>query len=464
MPRDEIPELVQHTVASIKSRHHIVTLESGVMYVYDEKSGIYVPQVESLLHEEIEGMLQEQATDHVVKEIIHKLQRTTAASIDDFDRDENLIHVGNGVINLTTMELYPHSRTHLSLRKVAANYDPDAKCEHFQRFLNTSIEERDRIVIKQMLGFTLLNNYRYRRAFILVGITHTGKTTLMNTIIAFLGEKNVKSISLQSLCDVSSYDTHDLATAMANVHDDLGPEDIKNFGRLKQLTGDSRIRAREIYGKPFDFWNKAKLIFSCNEIPPAPRSDDAYYGRWVIIPMNRQFVEGSTADDSLGDKLKSPSELSGILNLAIAGLKTIKAEHGFSYPTDPKIQKMRYMAYSGDVIARFVSEAVLLEPDSVVTQRETYDLYCRFCGLCGTSPLGEISFFMKLPGYLDSSIHSYRPSGDNRVSSFRGMRIILPVRTRPEGRFKYLPVSLKPSDMIDDLDSTIAVPVTAAYD
>jgi putative DNA primase/helicase len=447
---DNTQDLVQETVAAIKSHRFIVTLESGVMYVYDEKSGIYIPQVESLLHEEIEGMLQERATDHVVKEIIHKLQRTTAASIDDFDKDENLVHVGNGILDTTTMELYSHNRTHLSLRKISANYDPDAECVLFNKFLETSVEENDRVVIKQMLGFTLLNSYRYRRAFILVGITHTGKTTLMNTIIAFLGEKNTKSISLQSLCDVSSYDTHDLATAMANVHDDLGPEDIKNFGRLKQLTGDSRIRAREIYGKPFDFWNKAKLIFSCNEIPSAPRSDDAYYGRWVIIPMNRQFIEGSTADDSLGDKLKSPSELSGILNMAIDGLKMLRTNHGFSYPSEPKVQKVRYLAYSGDIIARFVAEAVVVSADDSVEHRDVYNNYCSFCETCESSPLNEIGFFMKLPNYLSKNIYDYRPSGNGRVPSFHGMRIVLPARTRPEGRFKYAPISIRPSDMSDD--------------
>ena len=450
MPKESSQELVQKTVAQIKSRKHIRTLSSGAMFVYNEVSGIYVPQAEEVLHQEIEAMLVEKATRYTVGEIITKIQRTTVASIDDFDNDEDIVHVGNGLLDLTTMELLDHDRTYLSLRKVAANYDPNADCPVFKKFVETTLDENDRVVVQQMLGFCLLNIYRYRRAFVYVGPTHTGKTSLMNAIIAFLGGENTVSISLQSLCDTTSYDTHELMGAMANVFDELESDDVKRYGRLKQLTGDSRVRAREIYGKPFDFWNKAKLVFACNELPPVPKADDAFYGRWVIVPMDNVFVEGSTADDRMLERMTTPVELSGMLNFALDGLKMLNLFHGFCYPTDPQVQRIRWLAYSGDPIARFVSECVKFEQGEITPKQTVYEFYMRFCELCGAAAVDEISFFMRITNYLGNRVSDCRPSEVNRQRAFRGMSVELPKRTRPGGRFVYRDVSLNPSTFTDD--------------
>jgi putative DNA primase/helicase len=237
---------------------------------------------------------------------------------------------------------------------------------------------------------------------------------------------------------------------MANIHDDLEEHDVKRFGKLKQLTGGSRVRAREIYGKPFDFWNKAKLIYACNKIPPAGRADDAYYGRWVIIPMMRQFWEGAEADEMMDDKLKSPLELSGILNLAITGLLSLEANHGFCYPTDPRAHKCRYLAYSGDVVARFVSECFVYE-DEITPKQTVLEYYRRYCERIDIAPVDETSFFIHLADYLDDRVADCRPTLDGvRVPSWRGLRVVLPKRTQLVERFHFTGVSLNPRTFTDD--------------
>jgi len=450
MSKVDTEKLIQQQAASIKSRRFIKTIRnSGAMFVYDEKEGIYVPQAEETIAQEIEATLVEKSSDYVVKEVIHKIQRSTYVSVDDFDSNERLVHVGNGILDLDTLTLEPHNRQYLSLRKVAANYDPDADCPVFKKFLEDTLEPTDRLLSRQFLGFLLTNGYRYRHAFTFVGPTHTGKTTLANALTAFLGKENTTSISLQSLCDIGSYDTHDLLNSMANIHDDLEAEDVKRFGRLKQLTGDSRIRAREIYGKPFDFWNKSKLAYFCNKIPPAGKADDAYYGRWIIIPMMKQFVEGVNADDRMKEKLESPLELSGMLNLAIMGLMSLEANRGFCYPTDPRAHRCRYLAYSGDVVARFVSECFVYENE--ITPKQTiFEYYGRYCERIGTAPLDEISFFMRLSDYIDDRIMECRPTEVNRMRAYRGLKVVLPKRIQPAERFHFTGVSLRPSDFGDD--------------
>lgn len=451
MAKVDTEKLIQQQVASIKSRRFIKTIkDSGTMFVYDDDKGIYVPQAEETIAQEIEATLVEKSSDYVVKEVIHKIQRSTYVDVDDFDCDERLVHVGNGVLDLDTLTLEPHSRQYLSLRKIAANYDPDADCPVFRKMLETNLEPNDRLIVQQLLGFLLTNGYRYRHAFIFVGPTHTGKTTLMNALTAFLGKENTTSISLQSLCDIASYDTHDLLNAMANIHDDLEAEDVKRFGKLKQLTGDSRVRAREIYGRPFDFWNKAKLIYACNKIPAAGKADDAYYGRWVIVPMMRQFVEGVDADDRMDEKLKSPLEMSGILNLAITGLLSLEANHGFCYPTDARAHKCRYLAYSGDVIARFVSECFVYD-DEITPKQTVLEYYRRYCERVDVAPVDETSFFIRLADYLDDRVADCRPTLDGvRSPSWRGLRVVLPKRTQPAERFRFIGVSLNPRNFTDD--------------
>jgi putative DNA primase/helicase len=84
----------------------------------------------------------------------------------------------------------------------------------------------------------------------------------------------------------------------------------------------SRDRKRSKFMDAFKVRNKAKLWFSANEIPESEDNSDAFYRRWMIFHLDKQYLYGKE-DVNLFKKLTTPVELSGLLNIALVGLSRL---------------------------------------------------------------------------------------------------------------------------------------------
>ena len=89
-------------------------------------------------------------------------------------------------------------------------------------------------------------------------------------------------------------------------------------GNFKVMAAGDSVTGEHKFGQPFTFRNFAKMIFSGNLIPESEDKTDAFYRRWVIIHFDKRFADGKE-DAELTQKLTTPEELSGLLNLALAG-------------------------------------------------------------------------------------------------------------------------------------------------
>jgi putative DNA primase/helicase len=118
-----------------------------------------------------------------------------------------------------------------------------------------------------------------------------------------------------------------------NSYGDLPATPLKDAGIFKNVTGEDTIDAENKYEHPFSFKNSAKLLFSANRLPKMRVPDDAFYGRWVIVPFENSFY--GKEDPELTVKLTTSEELSGILNLGLEGLKRLRKNGWkFTYEDD----------------------------------------------------------------------------------------------------------------------------------
>jgi putative DNA primase/helicase len=213
----------------------------------------------------------------------------------------------------------------------------------------------------------------------LVGEGSNGKSTLIKTLITLLGKENCSNRSLQELTS-DRFAKADLNNKMANFFLDLPAKKILDSGDFKILVSGDRISAQKKHQQPFAFENHAKLVFSANQIPEVEDKSYAYYRRWVIIPFNRTF-EGEEKDEHLIDKLTTEQELSGILNLALKGLRKLYSERGFK---DIDISEIRRQYETGaSRIKSFIDQKCILGSgnESLFVEstrlREAYRKYCR---------------------------------------------------------------------------------------
>ncbi|MCK5231354.1 MAG: hypothetical protein KAR13_13865, partial [Desulfobulbaceae bacterium] len=75
---------------------------------------------------------------------------------DEFNTTKNLINCKNGMLDIKTWELLPHSPEYYSTIQMPVNYDPDAKCRRFLRFLREiELRKSERIFLRKFLGAAL---------------------------------------------------------------------------------------------------------------------------------------------------------------------------------------------------------------------------------------------------------------------------------------------------------------------
>ncbi|MGC9086691.1 MAG: DNA primase family protein [Thermoproteota archaeon] len=385
--------------------------------VYVWKDGYYRPHAETLIKEECKKRLGEEYRRNRVSEVIDYIKASTFT--ERREESPNLIPLKNGVLDIDTMELKPHSPEYMFFNTLPVEYNPNAKCPNIERFLSevTSSEE-DATVLIEFIGFCLYRKYFIAKALLLVGEGSNGKSTFLNLVRAFLGHENVSGRSLQDL-EENRFAKADLHHKLANVYADLPDKALWQTGILKMLTGQDLISAERKFQHSFTFENYAKLLFSANKVPETYDESEAFFRRWLIVNFPKQFV-GEEADPNILEKLTTPDELSGLLNLALAALKRLLERGEFSYSKTTEEIKKDYMRKSSPVAA-FAIDSLEVDANAFIIKKELYSCFTEYCKEKNLPIISQDTFFKKLPAYV--AISDFRPTVEyKRLHALKGIR------------------------------------------
>ena len=400
--------------------------EDGPLWIYDRETGTYDETGGGFIRELVERKLPEYSSKHERSEIVNKLRVRNQApreSFDAGDREADLLCVGNGVLDLDSGDLRDHSAAYRFTKAVPVEYDPSASCDRIDRFLSSvTDDEADKRALYELVGWCLSERYDPPSLFMLVGEGGNGKSVFLNLLRTFLGTENVESSDLHDLASDNNYSVAELVGKMANLGGDIPGKKLRNFNKVKNLTGDDPVTARRPYERPFDFENAAKLIFAVNEPPMFPEAGPQINRRLRFVEFPHRFT--ADPDDGNPDKvpprqlrreLTADGELSGLLNRALEALNDLRERGDFAHVGDPSNHSERYEELS-DPIARFADECLRNTADSCVTRAAVRDAYTRWCKANDETPKGDKTLF----GGLKTSEFSYNDS--YRTVDFEGER------------------------------------------
>jgi putative DNA primase/helicase len=154
----------------------------------------------------------------------------------------------------------------------------------------------------------------------------------LSLLVRFLGRHNVATIPLHRL-EIDKFSVARLVGKLADVCPDLPSEHLAGTSTFKALTGGDMLPAEYKFKDSFDLDPFARLIFSANHPPRSADSSHAFFRRWVVIPFDHTFTpDEQIPRDVLDAQLQDPSELSGLLNKAIEGLRRVQQQRRFSEP------------------------------------------------------------------------------------------------------------------------------------
>ena len=290
------------------------------------------------------------------------------------------INFRNGMLDLETLELLPHSQRYGSTVQLLVDWDPKADAPNFDAWLAGTVDPELHDVIKQVIGAALFPGSPFQVAVALIGPGGNGKGTLERTIRKMLPKDVVSSVDLAEL-STNRFAAADLYGATTNLCGDIQPFTIHNTAIFKKLTGEDVIRAERKFGQPFNFTSEAFLIFSGNAMPPSTDPSEGWARRWHIIPMERPI--SGPFDSAIESRMQTADELNGIACIAVHALREALNARGFSEPHACWMAKEAYRRNCSSVHA-FIEEALevgVFAPDAAAFESRSavaaaYGRYC----------------------------------------------------------------------------------------
>jgi len=322
---------INHDTAAdwINARHSIIYFaENGQLLVYN--NGVYETCGEIIIKGSLNRVFhgcrklngKSLFTKNDINEIISRVKVENAQPLNIIDDIGPYVNLENGYINLETLERLPHTPDIPFMNKCPVRYVDGAECPEFLNFIDQSLEKKYHDALWEWFGYNLWPNSCAQKAMLFHGPKRTGKGTTIRVLEAMIGKNNCSHVSLQELA-TNKFKIANLFGKMANTYGDLPKAMVIETGQFKNLTGEDTIEGEQKFKNPFNFYNKAKMTYSANDVPMLKEADDAFYGRWLILPYVNSCY--GREDTSLTRRLTSPEELSGVLNMALEGLDRLKA-------------------------------------------------------------------------------------------------------------------------------------------
>jgi putative DNA primase/helicase len=263
----------------------------------------------------------------------------------------------------------------------------------------------------------MLPNNSAKKFFALYGVGDSGKSLILNTIVKILGKELVTGVSLQKLANPSyRFASAALYGKLANVVGDLSSAPLKDTSLIKMLTGDDIIQAERKGLDEFEFYNKARLICSMNNLPPTYDKNNEFYNRFLIIPFETAIPK-EDQDDELLDKF----DIIGVIAWGIKGLQRL-LKNNLKFSTTAKNNELikKYKTDNNNVL-QFVEECIIEEEGNDIKSIELYEWYSRFCKENGYSSLGRNKFINEMK--LNDMLYSENCK-DEKGNKFRGFKNI----------------------------------------
>lgn len=325
-------------------------------------------------------------------------QSDVAREVETFDADPWTLNVENGLLNLKTFQLEPHSPKHYAARLAPVAYDPDAKCPLWLEFLGVIFKNNEAIIkyVQKSAGYSLTGDTSEHCLFIAYGTGRNGKGTLLGTLDHLIGDyaATVQSETLMTMSNDSRGPREDLARLCgARFVSATEAEDGKRFAEslVKQLTGGDKITACFKYGKLFEFKPAFKIWLACNHRPQIRGVDEGIWSRIRLIPFE-VTIPKEKRDKTLPAKLAA--ELPGILNWCIEGLR-LKDKEGFE-PPDEVINATEGYRGDMDAIGRYLDERTVCSKHVSVQSSELYKDYAGWVEAEGEYKLSQTAFSNRL--------------------------------------------------------------------
>lgn len=347
--------------------------------------------------------------------VIRDAQSVHTISMEEFDTDPYIFNCKNGTLHLKTMEFTPHRPEDKLTKHSDVEYNPDASCERFERFMAeiTNGDQKKAKFLQKVLGYGLSGDTRFECMFIFYGATtRNGKGTLCESVLKVIGHYGCTSqaetigIKPNKSSQMPSEDVARLAgVRFVNISE---PDRSLRLDAalVKTMTGNDTMNARFLHENSFDFKPQFKLYINTNYRPAISDLTLFSSDRVIIVTFDRHFGE-KEQDKNLKELFAMPNSQSAILNWLLDGYRLIQSE-GLVIPESVKVAIEEYRKDS-DKVARFTEDCLEKIDGAEVRTSAVYKAYTQWCEDNGCRPENSAKFNQALSSF--ATLERKRPKG-----------------------------------------------------
>ncbi|MCF7548170.1 phage/plasmid primase, P4 family [Pseudonocardia sp. WMMC193] len=383
--------------------------------------------------------------------VIKDVRAALLVDTERFDADPDVLNTPDGLVDLRTGSVEPHSPHHWITKVTLGSYVPGMSAVMWDTLL-TAVDPAERTYLRNRFGQAATGYQPTDDALlILCGSGSNGKSQIITGVMNALGDYAcaVEHSVFSGDRGSGSSDIAELRGARLAVAEELAEGRSLNSTSLKRMLGTGRIKAAKKYRDAIEFNPTHSLVTTSNYMPVVAETDDGTWRRLQMVWFPYQYVTsdrelriGERRGDS-GIKRKverlSTANADAIVTWLVEGALAWYADpDGSIAPTEQVAAKNEEWRQTSDKIMGFWKSGVVeLHEGSVIATEDLHAAFNDWMREQGHAPWVQNSFLQRFSAhYLSRGVEKRRvrltevtrssrrfskPSGD-QVSGFVGMR------------------------------------------
>jgi putative DNA primase/helicase len=323
-----------------------------------------------------------------------------AHTVADLDVDPYLLVTASGTLDLRTGDCRPHDPADRCTKVTRAGYDPAARSDVWEEFLERVLPDPAvRGYLQRLAGLSLLGKVVEHIFTVITGTGANGKGTTYGALLWMLGDYGHAAESdlfMQAKANPNSASPAlmGLRGKRLIVVSETERDQRLAVALMKNLTGGDPITARPLYGKPVTFAPSHTPLMITNYLPKVAGDDAAVWRRIRVVPFD-VVIPAAEQDGHLGERLELDAD--AILTWAVDGYAKY-TKMGLAEP-EAVLRATDDYQQSSDAVARFIAEDCYLSPHAFAITSELFGRWLTWSAEDGSEPLSVRKFGEALDGH-----------------------------------------------------------------
>jgi len=309
-----------------------------------------------------------------------------------------IVNLKNGLLDIYTRELKPHTPEYVSLSQSPISYAPETECPNWigclQAWMDGPESEEKTKILQQFSGYCLSSSMTYDKALFLIGDGGNGKSTFVDTISLIIGKDSTSHIDLEDL--YRQFGMRGLIGMRLNVIEEVHGNYYQS-NKLKKLISGEMVTIDQKFKEQFTFRPQAKFIFAVNIMPRVDDTSTATERRISAVVFRNNFRTFPNVN-LRGEAGLLAQEASGVLNWMLDGANMLNEMKSF-VSTKEQIALLREYRQENSAVEAFIEDCLDFEEGRLIDARELYDNYKEYCAKDGRKFKAKISFTKEMKAY-----------------------------------------------------------------